>query len=139
MNQTAVFFPLLSLMGWTFLVLLMIPYRRFKAAFAGGVTADDFRCGESDAVPAAVRLPNRVFMNLLEMPLLYYVLLTIFYVTQNVDQVCLYLAWGYVALRIVHSLITLTYNHVFHRFLAFAVSNLFVLGLWLRLMTALAK
>jgi len=41
------------------------------------------------------------------------------------------LAWAYVALRVVHSLIHITYNHVLHRFLAFASSNFVLLALWI--------
>jgi hypothetical protein len=139
LDQNAIFLPVLALMGWTFLVLLMIPFRRFKAAFAKEVCADDFRCGESDNVPLAVRLPNRMFMNLLEMPTLFYALAVILFLTHNVDALCVALAWGYVGLRVLHSVITLTYNHIFHRFLAFAFSNVIVLGLWLKLAGALLK
>ncbi len=132
MQQTSIFLPVLALIGWTLLVLLLIPFRRFSALFAGRVTADDFRFGECEAVPPDVRQPNRVFMNLLEMPVLFYVLALILYVTGNVDGLAVVLGWGYVALRVVHSLIYLSYNHVFHRFLAFALSNVVMLVLWIR-------
>jgi hypothetical protein len=130
--QTTIFWPVAALMGWTLLVLLLIPWRRLRAAFAGQLTAEDFRCGESERVPAQVRLPNRVFMNLLEVPLLFYVLALMLFVTHAVDGLFLGLAWAYVALRVLHSLIYLTYNHVMHRLLAFAASNLLVAGIWLR-------
>lgn len=139
MNPSAIFLPLFALMGWTFLVLLLIPYRRFKAVFAGQVTAGDFRLGESNRVPDEVKMPNRMFMNLLEMPVLFYVLTIIIYVTGNVDPNCIVLSWSYVGLRVLHSLIALTYNHVFHRFLAFALSNVVILILWLKLSSAFLK
>ncbi|MCE1182779.1 MAG: MAPEG family protein [Rhodocyclales bacterium] len=132
MAQDSIFLPVLALVGWTLLVLLLIPYRRFRALFAGRVTAEDFRCGESDAVPADVRQPNRMFMNLLEMPVLFYLLALILYITGNVDAFAVVLGWIYFALRVAHSLISLTYNHVFQRFLVFAFSNIVVLILWLR-------
>jgi hypothetical protein len=40
------------------------------------------------------------------------------------------LAWGYVLLRAVHSLVHTTYNRVMHRFLAYSVSTLFVFAMW---------
>ena len=40
------------------------------------------------------------------------------------------IAWTYVALRIVHSLIHLTYNHVMHRLAAFTASNVALVVLW---------
>ena len=132
MPQTAIFLPVLGLIGWTLLVLLLIPYRRFRAAAAGRVSADDYRYGERESVPPEIRLANRAFMNLLEMPVLFYALALILYVSGNVDPQAVVLAWVYLGLRIAHSLIFLTYNHIFHRFLAFAGSNLVVLALWLR-------
>ncbi len=86
--------PALALIGWTFAVLLLIPYRRFKASFAGQVTAADFRVGESERVPPEVRVPNRVFMNLLEMPVLFYVLVAMRVVARLADAVFVTLAWG---------------------------------------------
>jgi hypothetical protein len=43
------------------------------------------------------------------------------------------LAWGFVVLRIVHSLIHCSYNNVNHRFAAYALSCLFLLFMWIRL------
>lgn len=137
MKQTLILWPLMALVGWTLCILLLIPYQRFKAAFAGRVTAEDFRFGESHRVPPQVSLPNRNFQNLLEVPVLFYVVGLIGYVTQHVDRLTLTLAWGYVALRMLHSLVHLTYNRILHRFLVFAASNLLLLILWARLVLAL--
>jgi hypothetical protein len=129
MPRHAIFWPVLCLVLWTFLVLVQVPIRRFHAAFKGRVVASDFRYGESGHVPADVALPNRVFMNLVEVPTLFYVLCLILYVTGTVTPACVALAWLYFALRIAHSLIYLTYNHVVHRFAVFATSNLVVLAI----------
>ena len=64
MNQAAIFVPVLALVGWTLLIMLLIPYWRFRAAFDGEVSARDFRYGESAHVPDAVSLANRNYMNL---------------------------------------------------------------------------
>lgn len=42
----------------------------------------------------------------------------------------LVLAWAYVALRAVHSVIHITYNGVTHRLVAFALSNVVLIALW---------
>lgn len=129
MKQTAIFWPVLALIAWTFFVLVQVPIRRFRAAFAGRVVASDFACGESANVPVDVALPNRLFMNLVEVPALFYVVCLSCFVTANVTPVSVSLAWLYVALRIVHSIVYLTYNHVVHRFAVFATSNFVVLAL----------
>lgn len=139
MIQSSIFLPALALMGWTLAVLLLIPFQRFKAVFAGQVTACDFRHGESANVPAAVSLPNRAFMNLLEMPVLFYMLSIVSYVTQIVTPNTVMLAWVYFGLRVAHSVIFLTYNDVFHRFLAFAISNVVLLFMWIGVLLNLPR
>jgi hypothetical protein len=135
--MTAILYPVAALAALTFAVLLLIPYARFKAAFQGRVTAKDFRFGESANVPPDVALPNRNLINLLELPVLFYVACLIYYVTATVDALALYLAWAYVALRAAHSLVHLTYNNVFHRLTVYAASNVVLLVLWVRLVLAL--
>jgi hypothetical protein len=112
-------------------------FARFGAARGGRVKVKDFRLGESANVPPDVALPNRNFMNLFEMPVLFYVACVIFYVTGAVDGLVLAIAWLYVALRVVHSAIHLTYNNVIHRLAAFLASNAVLLVFWLRLVLAL--
>jgi hypothetical protein len=131
MRQELIFAPMGALVLLTFVVLTLIPIRRFRAAFAGKVKARDFKYGESASVPGEVAIPNRNYMNLLELPLLFYVLCLAEYTTSRVGAVSLIFAWVYVGLRALHSAIHLTYNNVFHRLTFFAVSN-FVLGaMWM--------
>ncbi len=129
----------MAMVGWTMAVLLLIPYQRFKAAFAGQVTAADFKYGESSTVPPAVSTPNRAFMNLLEVPLLFYVVCIVACITQNVTSDILVLGWLYFGLRVAHSLVYLTYNRLADRFLTFAASNVTLLAMWLKLLSALAR
>ncbi len=130
MNQTLIFGPMGAMAALTFAVLLLVPIRRFRAAFAGQVTAEDFKLGESAAVPPQVSIPNRNYMNLLELPTLFFPVCLMFYVTGRVDGAVLGLAWAFVALRVAHSLIHLTYNNVFHRLTAFAAANVALAVLW---------
>ena len=129
---------MVALAGLTFVVLLLIPIARFRAAWRGQVSAADFRYGESPNVPGQVSLPNRNLMNLLELPVLFYVVCLAFYVTGKLDAAALYLAWAYVGLRAAHSVIHLTYNNVFHRLSAFAASNVVLVALWIHWAVALA-
>ena len=130
MKPELILAPMGALAGLTFLVLALIPIARFRAAFAGKVTANDFALGESQRVPADVSLPNRNYMNLLELPLLFYVLCVVVLVTGKLDAVLLALAWLYVGLRTIHSAIHIAYNNVFHRLIAFALSNVVLMGMW---------
>ena len=119
--------PMLVLAAWTLLVLALIPLARWRAMRRHQLNWDDFRHGESPRVPPEARVPNRALMNLLEVPLLLYVTCLCIALAGQVDAWSLRLAWAYVALRLLHSLIHLTANRVTHRFAAFGISN-FVLG-----------
>ena len=130
MPQDLIFAPMGALALLTFIVLGFIPSRRFRAVFARQVSADDFKLGESAAVPAHVALANRNYMNLLELPVLFYVVCLMYFVAGRLDQTALTVAWVYVALRAVHSLIHVTYNNVIHRLTAFAVSNFVLIAFW---------
>jgi hypothetical protein len=126
----AMLLPMAVLALWTLQVLLLIPFARFKAARQGQVTAEDFRLGESSRVPDQVKLPNRNFMNLLEVPVLYYMASLVAVLIQQADALMLTLAWAYVALRIGHSAVHLSYNNVMHRLALFACSNVVVAIMW---------
>jgi hypothetical protein len=130
MHTTAILVPVFVLAAWTGLVLLLIPVVRIRAALRREVVANDFRHGESGEVPQHVRIPNRNYMNLLELPVLFYVACLLLFATGGASSAALGCAWAYVGLRIVHSGIHLTYNHVLHRLAVFALSNVVLVALW---------
>lgn len=130
MAQESIFLPFLAMGLLTFIVLGMIPQRRFRAVFAGQVTPDDFALGESARVPGHVSLANRNYMNLLELPMLFYAVCIALFVTGTVDSLALGLAWAYVAGRTLHSLVHVTYNRVIQRLILFALSNVVLMALW---------
>jgi hypothetical protein len=114
----------------TFVVLSLIPIRRFGAAFAGKVTPHDFKLGESANVPAYTAQANRNYMNLLELPVLFYAICLMLYVTDRVDMLSYELAWGFVVLRALHSAVHVTFNNVYLRLSLFALGNLVLMAMW---------
>jgi hypothetical protein len=138
MNQTLILFPMLALIGWTFVVLGLMGWRRVAAVQAGRVHVRDFALGETAAVPPDVAVANRNYMNLLELPLLFYAVCLTYHVTRQADTVALALAWAYVALRLAHSAVHLSSNRVSRRLMVFGMSNLALLALWAWLLVRLA-
>jgi hypothetical protein len=125
-----ILYPLFALGAWTFLVLLLIPFVRVRSVRRREIGPNDFKFGESSSVPPEVRIPNRNYMNLLELPMLFYVVCVVLYVTGGASRLDVLVAWAYVGLRVVHSLIHLTYNRVLHRLFAFTLSNVALVSLW---------
>ena len=137
MNANAILHPMIALVLWTLVVLLLIPRARFRAGRRKLVRASDFAYGESGNVPDDVRLPNRNFMNLLELPVLFYVACLTARVATQVDAWAVGLAWTFVALRVGHSIVHLTYNNVFHRMRVYAAGVVVLAALWVRIALAL--
>ncbi len=135
--STAIFYPVVALVLWTLAVLLLVPRARIRAARDKRVRVADFALGESENVPPEAKLPNRNYMNLLELPVLFYVACLVVYMIGKVDAWSLGLAWLYVALRVAHSIVHLTYNHVIHRMRVFTLSYVVLLALWMRILVVL--
>lgn len=130
--------PVFALAAWTLCMLLLVAAKRVRAGLSGAISPKEFALGESSKVPGAVSLPNRNYMNLLELPVLFYVACLMAFVTGAASALLVELAWAYVALRVLHSLIHVTYNRVLHRFVAFAASNAVLVSMWVLLAWALA-
>lgn len=70
------------------------------------------------------------FNNLLELPVLFYLLCLSLVLTRHVSPSDVLAAWVFVTLRVMHSLIHATYNRVTHRFVVWALGSLWLFGMW---------
>ena len=68
--------------------------------------------------------------NLFEAPVLFFAVCGALAITDTVTPLQLGLAWAYVGLRTVHSIIHVTYNRVIHRFLAYVASLVILFLMW---------
>ncbi len=137
MRAEAIFAPVCLLALWTAAILAVTGFRRIVAVQRRRISRDAFKLGESPEVPVAVALANRNLMNLLEMPVLFYVVAVAFYVTHRVAPGVVRLAWVYVGLRVLHSCEHLSTNHILRRLVLFASSNVVLVALWIRFVAAL--
>ena len=70
------------------------------------------------------------FRNLFELPVLFYVALWAAHALALELRAFFVLAWLFVALRIVHSIIHCSYNKVMHRFYAYAAGGWVLWAMW---------
>ena len=70
------------------------------------------------------------FRNLFELPVLFYLAVSIAHASAATNGLLLALAWSFVAMRIVHSAIQCSYNRVMHRFYAYLAGSLVLWVLW---------
>lgn len=70
------------------------------------------------------------FANLFELPVLFYVLCLALLATHSGSTGYVAAVWVFVALRMGHSIIHVTYNRVLHRFAFWAMGALWLFGMW---------
>ncbi|MEM7412310.1 MAG: MAPEG family protein [Myxococcota bacterium] len=138
--STALLFPMVALVAISFAVLLRLFRQRARSVRAGQVSADYFAAyqGDSREPVASIQLA-RHFTNLFEAPVLFYAACLAALATQIASPVLTGLAWGYVALRAVHTWIHTGSNALRPRIAAYFGSWCVLLTMWAWLAVAAAS
>lgn len=133
MNASPILAPVVALVAWSLIVMLWMVVTRLPAMKAKGIdlrTAVGGRPGVLDGViddKAQWKAHN--YIHLMEQPTLFYAIALTLALLGHDDGAALWLAWAYVALRVVHSLIQATVNVIFYRFAVFTAASLALIGL----------
>jgi hypothetical protein len=127
-SQTPILYPLFAMVLLVAIVLMRMRRLRFAAVRSGEVSIGYYRAYQEGDEPEALRVVSRHFINLFEMPVLFYVGTILVYITHSVSTWMVLLAWLYVALRYVHSYVHLGSNDVRQRVTVYFASA-FVLAL----------
>jgi hypothetical protein len=119
------------------IVFGMMARARFAAVGRGEMNPGFYKTYPGDEEPEHMRVFTRNFINLFEVPVLFYVVVLMTYVTHQTNAWMIGLAWAYVAARYVHSYVHLTSNDVLTRFRIYAASAVVLLLLWASLLVKL--
>jgi hypothetical protein len=127
--------PLLAMMGLTATVWLFMYVRRLGYMLAKGIDAQDVSTPQKMAalIPEAVERPANNLRNLFELPVLFYALCLLLTQMGWAQALDVQLAWAFVGLRALHSLVHCTFNYVNARFAFYVLSSL---ALWAMLARA---
>ena len=116
---------MLALVVWTLVMTVWMYATRIPAIQRAGIRPNDAREPTSlDPLPLGVRQIGYNLNNLMEQPTVFYALVAYSYLAGQQNAVNLVLAWAYVAIRVVHSVVQATVNIVLVRFSIFAVGTL---------------
>jgi len=112
--------------------LFLMVRRRISAMSKGEINPAYFKVYNSNEhkVPESLSQADRHFVNLFEIPVLFYAGCLAAMVLPTSSFLTNVFAWAYVLLRFVHSYIHLTTNNTKARALAFVLSVFAVLLLW---------
>jgi len=118
--------PVLALVAWTLVMWTWMYATRLPAMKAAGIDPQQAADAGSLAqhLPPGTRWVADNYNHLHEQPTIFYALMFFAALTGGGDATAVSLAWAYVALRVVHSLVQATVNRVVVRFSVFAAGSL---------------
>ncbi|KAK3051488.1 hypothetical protein LTR09_007511 [Extremus antarcticus] len=128
--------PLVGLCSWTLVMEVWMYMGRIpilsdpntKLKIRPEMTKEEMNA----VIPHDVRWKADNFNHLHEQPTQFYAILVALIALEAHDKLTLGLAWGYVSLRVVHSLVQAVANPIMTRFQIFALSSLTLAGLTAR-------
>jgi hypothetical protein len=134
MHYSPILAPVVALVAWTLVVMLWMVVTRFNEFRRLGVTMGNIPPGsrgvdlEGRADPKA-QWKSHNYTHLMEQPTIFYAIALAIAVMGIGGGINHWLAWGYVGLRVIHSLIQGTVNIVAYRFPVFLLATLCLMGL----------
>ena len=116
--------PVVVLAVWTFIMAMWMFLTRIPAMNKMNIQADDAKHTSEIAglLPSKIRAVGDNYNHLHEQPTIFYALALAIAVAGHADGLFVQLAWAFVGLRILHSLIQVTFNAVMLRFGVFFIS-----------------
>ena len=125
--------PVVALVAWSLVMQVWLYASRFSAMKRAGISLKGrvgTRGGALEGViPDEANWKAHNYAHLMEQPTIFYAIVIALILMGFDHPINVYLAWAYVGLRVVHSLIQATVNIVIYRFLIFTLSSLCLIGL----------
>ena len=134
MNYSPILAPVVALVAWTLVVMLWMMVARRRAFAQLGISWSTIPRGSrgkdlDGRAPDEAQWPSHNYNHLMEQPTIFYAIALTLALMGFGAGINLYLAWGYVAFRIAHSIVQASVNIVQIRFPLFALASLCLLGL----------
>jgi hypothetical protein len=126
--------PVLALVCWTLVMWIWMYATRIPAMQQAGIDPQEAAYPGTWAhrLRPGVRSVADNYNHLHEQPTIFYALMFFAAMTGGADSTALGLAWAYVILRVLHSLVQATINRVIVRFGIFATATLVLMALAVR-------
>lgn len=117
--------PVIALVAWSLVIWLWMYVQRMPAMSKAGIKPQDAAFpGSLNGLPAPARQAADNYNHLMEQPTIFYAAALAIQVAGHGDALAVKLAWAYVALRVLHSLVQASVNIVLVRFLLFSLSTI---------------
>lgn len=130
-QSVSIFYPLLGMFALVIITLGRLAYLRLNGVARKKIPINYFVTYEG-TIPTNAHIANRHLINLFELPVLFYVIVILIYVTQKTDSFFIWMSWFYVICRAGHTYIHLTFNNIRLRFAIYLLSTLVLIVIWIR-------
>lgn len=133
MDKYTIIQPLMTMVFLTFLVTIRLMIVTTGATFRKDVKYSFFRLFNTPGVetPFSIESARQHYKNMFELPILFYLLCILLIFFNNITSIDVYLAWGFVISRIIHSIIRIPNQNVNYRFTAFSIGFIILLIEWI--------
>ena len=123
--------PVVALVAWSLVMYVWLYVARIGAMRRAGLSAKGMRGtrGLDGIIPDQANWPAHNYSHLMEQPTIFYAIVLALVLMGFDDPINVYLAWAYLGLRVIHSLIQATVNIVVPRFIIFTLSSLCLIAL----------
>jgi hypothetical protein len=138
MNVTNLIYPMAAMVLLTAAVLVQMYRARIAAVRSGQIEIEYFRLHQGAREPEGSAKFARHFVNLFEVPTLFYVACLAAMAAQVATPAMIGLAWAYVLVRVAHAYIHLGANRLRIRRNVFAIGWLVLLVMWGHLAVSVA-
>jgi hypothetical protein len=133
MHHSPLLGPIVALVAWSLVMYIWMYAARLPAMRRAGISLKGRRGTRGGAlegvIPDEANWKAHNYNHLMEQPTIFYAIVIALILMGFDHPINVYLAWAYVGLRVVHSLIQATVNVVAYRFLVFMLSSLCLIGL----------
>jgi hypothetical protein len=130
MTIQMVLLPVFVQVALTFGLLFWMATSRRASLVSGKTKIRDIALGQP-AWPAKPQQISNCYASQFQVPLLFYVIVILAWMTKQADLLFVVMAWIFVLARLAHAYIHTTSNHVPTRFNAFAAGVLVLLAMWI--------
>ncbi|MGQ0559578.1 MAG: MAPEG family protein [Sphingosinicella sp.] len=134
MTYSPILAPVVTLIAWSMLMMAWMMVTRMPAMKAKGLTLGNVPAGArgvglDGVVDDQAQWKAHNYNHLMEQPTVFYAVALTLALLGSGGGYSLWLAWAYVGLRVLHSLIQATANIVRYRFFVFGAASLALVGL----------
>lgn len=132
MDTTGFLTPVIALIVWTLMVWIVMYARRIPAMQAAKINPDTAKSPDGDwksQLPMNVQAAAHNYNHLMEQPTIFYAFMFWALLSGVGTALIGTLAWAYVGLRVVHSVIQISTGPVMLRFGIFCLSTLCLIGM----------